>query len=197
MSSTAEPATPWDVSRAMHKAIRLALFRVTVLAGAADAGDDDSVDRLLGEWRDAAFVLRGHHGHEDEFWDPLITLHAPDLRDDLEAAHRLADASLADLDRLAIKVAHGGADRRDGLLQLFHLDLAAFTAVYLDHLRVEEDEVLPRLEARIGAELDALTVSILGSVPPAELDVFLRYLIPSINPAERHGLLSSLEVVLP
>src|SRR5215207_4984876 len=88
---------PWDLYREIHKAMRFALAGVTIRAGSADAGDEQSVRALLEEWRDVAFVVHGHQAHEDEFCDPLIRRHAPHLRDELEHDHHDADGQLASL----------------------------------------------------------------------------------------------------
>lgn len=188
-----EPDVAWDVYREIHKAMRFALFGVTELAGRTHAADDDAVRRVVDEWRDVAFVLRGHHDHEDDFCDPLIVQHAPEFRDELEAAHVVADERLAALDARVAELAGAPAAGRDRLLQSLHLDLAEFTADYLHHLRYEEDHVMPALNRALPNDaLEALTGQIRGSVPPPDMCVFIRYMVPAMNFDERLDMLGGM-----
>lgn len=188
--------TPWDLYREIHKAIRHALFGVTTLAGATDAArDDGGVRRLLDEWQSVAFVLRGHHAHEDRFCDPLVRRHAPALRDELEAAHREADAAMDVLEFQADRLRAAASAQA---LRAFHLDLADFTASYLRHLRFEEDRVMPALNAAMSdAELAEVTAAIRGSVAPADMCVFIRYMAPAMNFSERLDMLGGMRAGAP
>lgn len=183
----------WDVYREIHKAMRFALFGVTTMAGHTDAADDAAVARLVGEWLDVKMVLEGHHAHEDDFCDHLVAAHASHLRDDLEAAHRVSDTHLERLDAAANELATAPSSDRWPLLRRFHLDLADFTAMYLGHLRYEEDHVMPALNAAMSdEELEGVTNQIRGSVPPPEMCVFIRYMVPSMNFSERLNMLGGM-----
>jgi hypothetical protein len=192
------PATPWDVYREIHKAMRLALFGVTSAAGATDAADDGSVAALVEEWGRVKFVLDGHHRHEDEFCDVHVLAHAAHLRDELEAGHRVADRGLTALDAAAARLAGAAAADRAALVHGFHLDLADFTAAYLQHLRFEESQVMPALNAAMSDEqLAALTDQIRGSVPPPDMCVFIGYMAPAMNHAERLDMLGGMHRFAP
>lgn len=185
-----EAEQPWDLYREIHKAMRFALFGVTTRAGSTDPTDDAA---LLAEWRDVAMVLPGHHAHEDQFCDPLVLRHAPDLREELEGAHRGTDEALDHLDRDAAALASTSSGDRGSLVQRFHLDLADFTAAYLTHLRFEEDRVMPALNAAMsGQELAEVTGAIRGSVPPPDKCVFIRYMVPAMSFPERLDMLGGM-----
>jgi hypothetical protein len=191
-------ATPWDVYREIHKAMRFALFGVTTRAGNTDAADDEAVRRLVDEWADVRFVLLGHHAHEDQFCDALIKLHAPELREDLEAAHELADATIAYLHQAAGQLVGVAPEDRFGYLRSFYLDLADFTASYTEHLRFEEDRVMPALNVALTNEqLEALTNNIRGSVPPPDMCIFIRYMLPAMNFSERLDMLRGMHAGAP
>ncbi len=152
MSSITTPAAPWDVYREIHKAMRLALFGVTARRAAPTPPTtvrcDPAARRVA---RRASFVLLGHHGHEDEFCDPLIQrathrICATSSKARTAASTPRSRRSPTRRHRIEACRALGGARRL--LLAAFHLDLADFTADYLDHLRFEEYEVMPALNAR-------------------------------------------------
>jgi hypothetical protein len=188
-----ERAASWDVYREIHKAMRYALFGVTTLAGSTDAADAAALQRLGAEWDSVVFVLGGHHVHEDRYCDPLIQRHAPSLRDELETAHRASDAAIARLQDTARQLQIAPDTTRQALLRQFHLDLADFTADYISHLRFEEDRVMPALNAALNdAELAEVTRLIRTSVPPAEMCIFIRYMVPAMNFAERLDMLGGM-----
>lgn len=187
------PTTGWDLYREIHKAMRFAVAGMTTQAGRADAGDEHTVRTLLDEWDDVAFVLHGHHAHEDEFCDPLIRRHADDVRDELERAHHEADRQLASLQAAADGIRIATPAERGQLLLGFHLALADFEASYLPHLRFEECTVMPMLNAAMSdAELEAVTHRLRGSVPPADMCIYLRYMVPAMNFTERLDLLGGM-----
>ena len=189
---------PWDLYREIHKAMRHALFGVTSLAGQTDAADAHAVRGLHDEWQRVAFVLAGHHEHEDRFCDPLIVRHAPWLRDEVEAAHRRSESSLAHLHRSVERLVQSSAPESGSLLRTLYLDLADFTAVYMGHLRDEEDRVMPALNAALGNdELCAVTAAIRGSVAPDAMCTYIRYMLPSMNFAERLEMLSGMHAGAP
>ena len=184
--------------REIHKAMRFALFGVTTLAGATDAADDEAVRHLVDEWGDVRFVLLGHHSHEDDFCDALIKQHAPGLREELEAAHEVADATIVHLHTAAGRLVDTAPEERWGDLRSFYLDLADFTASYIEHLRFEEDRVMPALNAAMTNEqLETLTNAIRGSVPPPEMCIFIRYMVPSMNFSERLDMLGGMHAGAP
>ena len=187
------PATSWDLYREIHKALRFAVAGVTTQAGSTDAGDEHAVRALLDEWADVAFVLHGHHAHEDEFCDPLIRRHAADLRDELEAAHHEADRQLARCRRPPTASASPRQPNVTGCSSGSTSRLADFEASYLPHLRFEECTVMPALNAAMSdADLEAVTNQIRGSVPPADMCTYIRYMVPAMNFTERLDLLGGM-----
>jgi hypothetical protein len=182
-----------DVYRQIHKGIRLGLFRVTELAGTTDRADSCAVAELIDEWDDVKFVLEGHHEHEDDAFDPLVDLHAPHLRERLDHDQSRISTMISQIDASGAVLMHATPEQRTSLLHGFHLDLAAFTAHYLEHLRYEEEVVLPILGRAIADELDALVAALMRSIPPAAMCTYLKFVVPALAPDEREGLLAAME----
>jgi hypothetical protein len=159
------------------------------MAGAADPSDQASLDQLAQEWVRVTTVLNGHHDHEDRFCDPLIQRQAPDLRDQLEDAHRVSTATIARLTKLFGELSSLSASAGFSLARIYS-ELSDFTATYLGHLRFEEEQVMPALNAGLSNdELAGVTMAIRMSVPPPEMCVFIRYMAPSMNLLERAEML--------
>jgi hemerythrin-like domain-containing protein len=183
----------WDVYREIHKAARLVLCRAVMVAGAADATSDTEMTTVRRAIDEVSFVLRGHHGHERDFLDELVITHAPTLRHDVETAHVASDAALDAIEELADRVLMTPATDRNPVLHRLYLDLAAFTAIYLDHLDVEERRIMPALnEAMSREELIELTETLRGSIPPPEMCRFMQSMLPSMNLSERVDMLGGM-----
>jgi hypothetical protein len=190
VTNTEEPQ--WDLYREIHKALRFALFGVTVMAGATDPADQSSLDRLTREWADVSLVLAGHHSHEDRFCDPLIKIHAADLREELEHAHVATNVTMAGLTKSINGLSSEKGASGAPLVRLYR-ELSDFTATYMGHLRFEEERVMPALNAALSDdELADITTAIRMSVPPPEMCVFIRYMAPSMNSEERTEMLTGM-----
>jgi hypothetical protein len=182
----------WDLYREIHKALRFALFGVTVMAGATDPADELSLNRLTREWAAVSMVLEGHHSHEDKFCDPLIQVHAADLREELERAHLASNVAIGRLTNSINGLSSESGTSRVPLARLYR-DLSDFVSTYMLHLRFEEERVMPALNAALSDdELADVTTAIRMSVPPTEMCVFIRYMAPSMNPQERVEMLTGM-----
>ena len=76
--------------------------------------------------------------------------------------------------------------------------VVAFAADYLGHMQVEETEVMPALQRAVPVdELMAVTMQIRTSVPPPQMCVFLRYMLPAMTPDERTATLGGMKAGAP
>jgi hypothetical protein len=70
-----------------------------------------------------------------------------------------------------------------------------FTAGYLSHMNDEEHVVMPALNAGADPdELGQIVMQIRMSVPPPQMCIFLRYMLPAMNPDERTTTLGGMKV---
>lgn len=110
------------------------------------------------------FPDRYHHAKEDEYLFRLLAPHAPDARqllDALETEHFHNGALMAGLRRSFERLRQNPQDRER--LLLFH-DLAnRYARFHWNHMRLEEEQILPLAEARLTekdwAEIDAAFAS--------------------------------------
>jgi Hemerythrin HHE cation binding domain len=182
----------WDLYREIHKALRFALFGVTVMAGATDPTDRAALVRLAEEWTTVNTVLTGHHSHEDRYCDPLIQVHAAELRDELESAHQASNVAMATLTSSVNELSSEGGASAASLAHLYR-ELSEFVGTYMLHLQFEEEQVMPALSAALSDdELADVTMAIRMSVPPPEMCVFIRYMAPSMNLHERAEMLTGM-----
>lgn len=163
-----------DIFTNVHKGIRRALFDACLALGrAGDGGEEDAAARRLLQ---EALRFVAHHGeNEDMLLLPLLQSRAPEIATRMQEAHRRIDGALAMLQaRAAEAPAHE-----------LYLQTGAFVALYLDHMREEEQELEPRIRAAVDA--DALAGFGRGSVErtaPADQRMMLGWMLPAMPRAQ-------------
>jgi hypothetical protein len=187
-----------DLYRDIHKGIRAELFALTSTAGNLDPSEPDDRSALADHVRSVASVLESHAHHEDSVIDPVLDQHFPALAARARADHDVLErrfARIVDLSE-ALTVVDPSDDRRLG--QLLHLELAGFTSAYLVHQDLEEREIMPVLERRLGAEaMLELNGAIVGSIPPDELARSLAFMLPAMNVFDRVEMLGGIRAAAP
>ena len=164
------------------------------MAGSVDVADAEAVASLRARFADLDMMLTTHHSHEEiGRLGELISEHVDaDTARSIQDAHDWSDAALADL---RIRVSRLQSDRDAATLY----DAAVeFVAGYLAHMNDEEHVVMPALNA--GADQDELgqiVMQIRMSVPPPQMCIFLRYMLPAMNPDERTTTLGGMKMGAP
>jgi hypothetical protein len=187
-----------DLYRDIHKGIRAELFAITSTAGNLDPSDRLHRAALADHVTSVAAVLESHAHHEDEFLDPVLDRHLPDLAEEITNDHERLEAMFASVTDLAVSTVDAyGADQRR-LVQLLHLDLARFTSAYLLHIDLEERVVMQQLEPLIGVEAcGELQGAIVGSIPPDEMARSLAFMLPAMNLDDRTEMLAGMRMAAP
>lgn len=151
MSSSTQPLAV-RVIHAEHDALSAMLRTVPLLLQAqrrAGTAPDFGALRAMLFYVDE-FPERLHHKKESELLFPKLRALAPDLRqtlDDLEADHNHGERAIRELQHTLLAWEQMGEPRREK----FEQQLKVYTARYLNHMRREETEILPRAAAVLGA----------------------------------------------
>lgn len=186
-----------DLYREVHKGLRKALFDLAERAGtlstqcATDRTNDVEFAELFTQ---VDMMLSTHHSHEDsDVLKRLISEHAATSVGSIEVAHERSEQSLTTLRGLVAERESGapnGAEIYDATV--------AFTADYLAHMSVEENQVMPALQEHASHDdLFEIQMNIRGSVPPPDMCVFLSYMLPAMNPDERVAMLGGMKMGAP
>ncbi len=140
------------IIRAEHDALSAMLRTVPLLLQAqrrAGTAPDFGALRAMLFYVDE-FPERLHHKKESELLFPKLRALAPDLRqtlDDLEADHNHGERAIRELQHTLLAWEQMGEPRREK----FEQQLKVYTARYLNHMRREETEILPRAVATLSA----------------------------------------------
>ncbi len=183
--------------RAIHKAVRVSLSRLSAQAGSTDFGDAEAVVRLRAAADETFWLLDEHASTEDRFVMPLLRRCAPDVARKLDDAHVELEATNRALWAMLGVVAQAGAKApHEG--HAFLLQLSRFQAAHLAHMADEEELAQPALwRAHDDEALVKVHQQILASIPPRELPRVMALMLPAINPAERAEILSGVKAQAP
>jgi len=188
----------FDLYRDIHKGIRAELFALTGAAGSLDhtnpiawAAFGDHVDSV-------AAMLTLHAEHEDQFIDPVLQQHLPDLGARVVADHDRLDGAF----NAVVEAAHAGRQAPAGdqrrIAHFAYLELASFTGAYLEHQALEERVISPLLDEAVGVDaLMGIHGAIIASIPPAELARELTLMLPAMNVEDRAELLGGVRATAP
>lgn len=183
-----------DLYREVHKGLRRALFGLCEAAGALDPSDTAARGAFVARFAELDSMLTLHHGHEDgEFFGDLISRVAPQFTTEMEAAHEKAVDDLAELRRAVIALGDGGGNADE-----LYDRVAAFLVDYLGHMAFEEHRVMTALSA--GASFDellAVQIGIRTTMPPTDMVVFMRSMLPAMNTEERTNMLGGMKAGAP
>ena len=184
--------TPANLYKDIHKGLRGELFAVTSLVGSLDPADEcgrrSAGERIttLGE------ILTSHAEHEYHWVGPHVEAHLPELAERVFAEHAAYDTYFADI----AKAARAAETRLE--LHEIYLDLASFTGGYLEHLDVEENQILEPLVAALGVEFTIdLHMGLVGSLTPAEMAMTLPLMFTAMNVDDRTALLGGMQANAP
>jgi hypothetical protein len=189
---------PEDTYKDVHKGIRTALFDVTACAGRVDPGDRGAIAEVTGRVRDLVQMLVAHAEHEDRFLQPLIEQHLPELGEQIARAHTTIEAQLAELEVFADQAEAADPAASRALVHRLYVALASFTAVFLEHMGVEETEVMPGLAAAVPTEqLIAVHQELVASIPPEQMAAWLPLMVAAMNLEDRVEMFTGMQMGAP
>lgn len=188
----------FDLYRDIHKGIRAELFAITSTAGNLDPTEHTDRSALADHVVSVFGVLESHAHHEDAVIDPALEEHFPGLAERVRNDHEILERRFARIVDVAGAFVHVDAADHRRLAQLLHLELAGFTSAYLLHQDLEEREIMPVLERRLGVEaIVAMHDAIVSAIPPDELARLLAFMLPAMNVLDRVEMLAGIRAAAP
>ena len=176
-----------DLFTHIHKALRVALFDVTAMAGRTDWDDGGEVRELGAAWRSVLALLRAHTRHEDDHILRILDAHEPATAQPATEQHHDLDDLLDDLAERFDAVL---ADPEPAVGLELYRDLARFVAAYLPHLHDEETRVMARIwELCSDDELAATRAAFMADTTPEVMATSMEYLLRAVDGPTRDALL--------
>jgi len=179
-----------DMYAGIHKGIRAMMADTLLAAGRMDVEDALELAQTTERVLQLLDFCASHLAHENEFVHPAIEARAPGASDRIAHEHEDHERHIAAIGAaVAALRAAAPAQRAANALELYRA-LSLFAAENFQHMHVEETAHNAVLWARYtDAELAEIHGRLLASIPPAEMMVAVRWMVPHMNPAERAGML--------
>lgn len=191
-----------DVYGLIHKGLRSFMLDTLARLGRADVSVEASFSSAVGQTRALLGKLHEHLQHENLFLHPALEARSVDSSAATALEHAAHEQAFAELERLVLSVerafGQGGSPELEPLAKQLYLSLSFFVAENLAHMYREETETTKLLWRYYSDdELRQIEGAIVASESPEELALGMRWMLPSLTPKERLGLLGGARQGLP
>lgn len=192
------PAQRVDLYGPIHRALRHAMAGMAIRLGTVDPSDEDEVLAAVDDLAGLLCFCERHIEHEEHFMHPLLRGIAPEAEAGLDEAHRVHDASVAELRGLSEAVTERRGAARAETLRALYLAFGRFHAETLMHMDEEERVIEPLFHRHLsGEEVAAIVPRIMGSMGPEEVIETLRMMVPANPLSVRVGMLAEIRDTAP
>jgi len=188
-----------DLYSGIHKAMRNLMADTLLALSRLDPDDDAELSAVSGRIRELLDFCAAHVRHENDFVHTAIEARAVGASAALAHEHDEHVQSIARLQAAVARLCRtaGGQEAASAAHTLYR-DLALFVGHNLVHMHEEETVHNAILWARYtDAELIDLHARLLATIAPPEMMYTLRWMVPSLTPAERTALFSDMQAHAP
>ena len=190
--------TRYNIYHVIHKALRLGHCRMLSALGSHDFRDRAKTDQLMAELRKLVSLGRSHLEGENREIHAALEERAPGASSHAADDHEDHERSFEELEELIRAVERAGLCERELCGRRLYKRYAVFAAHDLEHMNVEETELLAALhEAFTDEEIQAIEGRIVASHPPQKMAAYMALMAPAMNHGERVEFLAKLQKVMP
>lgn len=190
---TATAAPRLDMYSGIHKALRALMTDTLLAVGRMDCDDDLEFAPVTQRVVEMLEVLRAHLSHENRFVHPAMEARGPGTSARIAQEHVAHEGQLVQLAHAVEGLRAQPAGERAAVALTLYRELSLFVAENFQHMHIEETAHNAVLWARYtDEELGAIHNELVASIPPQEMTLVLRWMVPFMNPAERAGLLQGI-----
>ena len=187
-----------DMYAGIHKALRAFMADTLQAVGRMDVHDAGELARTAGRVQELLAFCASHLKHENEHIHTAMEARAPGASDAVAHDHDEHVRHIAALTTLTVRLQSAPASQRPQVAAELYRELALFIADNFRHMHVEETAHNAVLWARYtDAELVAIHDALVASIPPQEMMLVARWMVPTMNPMERLGLLQDIQAKAP
>lgn len=188
-------STRFDLYGPVHKGLRAFLADTVQRFGSVDIEDAEQLRAVCEQTLELLDLLRSHVDHEDEYIHPLLERCRAGGSEQATGEHvhhrQVLVALASEVRALLAAPSYAAADA-------VYQNLAELMADNLLHMRLEDLGHQGLLWAHCtDAELAELDGRVVASIPPKEMMVFLRWMLPAISPPQRLRLMLALQAGAP
>jgi len=190
--------TRYNFYHAIHKALRLGHCRMLPALGSLDYRDRARTDVVLADLRGLMAVGQGHLDGENREIHTALEQRAPGASSHAADGHDDHERSFAEIEELIVLIEQASLPERELLGRRLYKRYAAFVAHDLEHMDIEETELLTALhDAFTDEELKAIEGRIVAAIPQQKMAAVMMLMAPALNHAERVELIAKLQKAMP
>ena len=183
---------------AIHKALRLGHCRMIPALGAHSYRDAAQTAVLMAELRGLLALGRSHLEGENREIHAALEERAPGASSHAANDHAEHEQSFTELENLIRAVEEAAPSAREKAGRALYKRYAVYAAHDLEHMNVEETELLVTLHDRFtDDELRAIEGRIVSAIPPQKMAGIMALMAPALSHCERVDLLAKLQAVMP
>jgi len=182
-----------DFYAGIHKALRHFMLDTLLRVGSLEVRDEDELDAVLGHLETLLALCGRHLEHENTFVHPALEARSPGASERIAGEHVEHQEAIDALREDARQLRAASGAQRDALAMRLYRHLSLFVADNFQHMHYEETAHNATLWACYSdAELEALHGRLLASLPPQEVFLVVRWMLPALSPRERAGMLAGM-----
>ncbi len=175
-----------DMYALIHKALRAQMADALLALGRMDGDDADNVAATVQRVTALMDVCASHVRHEETFVHPAIEARARGASDAVAHDHQEHLLEIERIGSAASALPAADPAQRSTMALALYRRLSLFVAHNFEHMHVEETAHNAVLWSRYtDAELMVIHDELVASIPPEEMMRTIRWMIPSMTPAER------------
>lgn len=187
-----------DMYVGIHKALRAWMTDTLAALGRMDADDAVEVAETLARVRGLLLQCRSHLAHENTFIHTAMEVRCPGSSQRIAGEHVGHVQSIEAIEVAVKAVERSPAGARSAAALQLYRQLTLFVADNFQHMHVEETQNNRVLwDAYSDEELAQIHGALVASIPPEEMQLTLRWLIPFLSHGERVGLLAGAKQGMP
>jgi uncharacterized membrane protein YeiB len=188
----------FDMYAGIHKAMRALMSETLMAVGRMDPQDPQELAAISQRVVELLDFCAAHLQHENDFVHTAMEARAPGASARIAHEHEDHVAHIHALKHQVEALCTSESADAPALAQQLYLALTLFVAENFQHMHMEETAHNAVLWARYtDAELVDIHNALVASIAPADMMFSLRWLVPSMNPAERAGLLLDMQAHAP
>lgn len=190
--------TRYNFYHAIHKALRLGHCRMLPALGSLDYRDRARTEAVMADLRNLMAVGRGHLEGENREIHVALEQRAPGASSHAADGHDDHERSFAEIEGMIHAIEQAPVNERELLGRRLYRRYAVFVAHDLEHMDIEESELLTALhEAFTDDELKAIEGRIVAGVPPQKMAAVMMLMAPALNHGERVEFVAKLQKAMP
>lgn len=190
--------TRYNFYHAIHKALRLGHCRMLPALGSLDYRDRARTEAVLADLRGLMAVGHGHLDGENREIHTALEQRAPGASSHAADGHDDHERSFDEIEELIVLIEQAPLAERELPGRRLYKRYAAFVAHDLEHMDIEETELLAALhDAFTDEELKAIEGRIVAAIPPQKMAAVMMLMAPALNHGERVELIAKLQKAMP